>query len=367
MSFLFLVMACIVVFIGTVAAIGFGTRFRMRHRQFCPIESTAAGVLTFIAFLLVLLLNPSNGLCLPVSLLGLSMLVLFAETLPQKLTQYGLQYLACLLGAAMLSPALPVFQAASSVVMVPVLAAIWFIMMRLIASMDKIQYLSLILVMTQGIFFSLLGLFDILPEILIHTVMFMAVAAIAAVGTVRFWTQKAQLGSFAAIFVGFAVGGCLTYIAACGFMAAPVIVLSYYGLEWLIAVVGGMVAARSFAGQARPTFFEQAWNKDIARPRLLKFVLFCLILINLICLVIFIPGSAQTLNALVVSALILVGIFVQLKNWGTPRPTYKDLFHDLKNGMVALKQEAMTVPLKKDTSKSPRPVKKKTRSGQKKK
>lgn len=359
MSFLTLLLTCICVFVGTIALIGWLTRFRMRRsaagkQAFCPIESTTASVLTILALMSFLLLCPSMTVGWIGALFVLLLLTLYTQARFSGIILMGGQYLICLLGTLMLPQTQPLFQTLPAFIVTPALALLWFVLLRLTVFADRLPYFSFMLTLAVGVFFAFAGLLQVLPAFMTNLAIILSMGSFAALGTVRFWIREPKLGSFGATVIGFIVGGSLMYIASFGFVGIPVVLFSYVALEWIAVTAMTYWAIRHRQKEQPLILFERVWAQNVNRRGLIRFTSFCFVLLALLSVVLLSRGYFQPRNAVIVILFILIGMVVRYRNWGQPTPSYRDLFRDVRAGIGALKQEWKKTDLPQQKQKAPR-------------
>lgn len=347
MSFLILILTCVFLFIGTIGLTSWLTRFRMKRYQtvakssFCPIESTVAFVFALISLPLFLLLNPMMGMVSVLVLFALVIAFLYTEARFSGSLLLGTQYILCLIGTCLIPQNGQLFQTLPVFVTIPVLAFVWLALVRLTVFADKIPYFSSLLITVLGLFFILCGLLGVLPAFITYISLLLCVISFALIGTMRVWTQELKLGTFGALILGFIVGGMLSYIASFGFIEIPAILYAYIILEWFFVSIASV---RLFLGYKKGdsiSLFEQIWNEDLNRQKLVRFTGFCFVLLSLLSVILLTQNSLSAFSVVFIVSFILVGMVVRFRNWGTPVPSYRDIFRDIGAGLGALKKEVV--------------------------
>lgn len=345
MSFFVLLLACVLIFVGSIALTSWLTHFRMKRYQkigrssFCPIESTIAFVLSLIALLLFSLFFSTIGVGYILGLFALLLCILYTQSCFSGWTLLGLQYIICFLGTLLLPQDTSLFQSFPLFIVLPLLSFIWFALLRLVVFADRLPYFSFLSILASGIFFAFCGLLGVLPSFVTQISVLFCMAVFALLGTSRFWTDEDKLGVFGSAVLGFIVGGSLTYIASFGFIEVPIILFSYIGLEWFCSMLMIIISFIYKKEQYTVSFFEQAWDKDFNRRKLIYFTSFCFVLLSLLSVILLSSTTFSISNSIFVTALILTGMVVRYRNWGRPTPSYRDLFQDVRVGFNVLKQD----------------------------
>jgi len=231
----------------------------------------------------------------------------------------------------------------------PVLAVSLYVMMHLFIMMDRVPWFSNLTLMAQGILILFLIQRNILPAEVSYPLFFAFVATIAVAQTVKVYFGVPVLGDFAATIAGFVLGYLWTFVISQGFWGIPPVLYSYAALEVCISFICSCVAAKRLAYPIAPFFVEQAMDTGLNPNRLIRAVFFVLVFLSLLALANLTPDIWQS-----VLVLLGIGLFAtcfQFKRWSVPRVRFRDLGSDLKQGFSELKNEMMTVPLKKNTPK----------------
>ncbi len=347
MSFLILILTCVLLFIGTIGLTSWLTRFRMKRYQtvgkssFCPIESTVAFVFALISLPLFLLLNPMMGMVSVLVLFALVIALLYTEARLTGVLLLGAQYIICLIGTFLIPQVGALFQTLPVFIAIPVLAFVWLTLIRLTIFADKIPYFTSFLITALGLFFTLCGLLGVLPDFMTSIPLSLCVVTFALMGTMRVWTQEFRLGGFAALILGFIIGGALTYITSFGFIEVPVVLYSYIILEWLFVSIAAVRLFLGYRGKEIVPLFERVWNMDLNRQKLVRFTAFCFVLLALQSVIILTQNVLSVLNIIFITAFVLAGMIVRYVNWGTPVPSYRDIFKDIGAGFGVLKKDIL--------------------------
>lgn len=337
----FALMFFITISINTLTA-----RFLKKFPDAKPVSFISGCVLIF-TYLITALFYP-NTLMLHLKLILFFLLLCFIQLAVLKTV--GIKKEICLLilsflSVLMLPSDMMIFQIFNSTFAYLLLGITLYLVMRVFAIMDKVQNLSLITIFTQGILFFFItrsGLFELNFS---HLVFYLMLSSITIAQLMKLVTGSCFLGKYAASVTGFVFGYLSIYLMAKGFVLVPLILYSYDILEIIFAGLLTFIATHHVYPISVPYLVEKAISTGYSQQKLNRDLFFMNVGI-IFSVYVTINQPTLILPAVVLVVFILFSMYIKLKNWGKPKPSFKELKSDLKQGFSELKEQLTFIPLK---------------------
>ena len=329
-------------------AIATGTRFyQRRFPDTQPVYFVGGFLLTAVCFALSVYTGFYHNLLIPVSGLFLATCALLFVQIKMKGVERELFFLLIsLLSSLCLPLKLPLFQQ-MPILLVHLLTGLsLYLIIRIFSIMDRVPWLSILTLLTQGIFILFLIQTKVIPDFLMFPLFFALVAVITVAETVKVFSGRLILGGYASLVTGYIVGILWIFILANGYWLAPIIAFSYDIFELAVSAVLSCWAAKSFCRPTIPFLIEQAYATDLHTKKLVRTLFFFLLFLALLAFVSTTPNMVKSI--LFLETVLLAFAYYRLKQWGAPRVGLKDIGKDIKDGLLELKKQLMYIPLKKD-------------------
>ena len=233
----------------------------------------------------------------------------------------------------------------------PILGVSIYLIMTIFTLLDRISWLSILTFLAQGLLFYLLRLF---PSSVMEFLFYEFVIVMTIGQSLNIIVGRVVLGDFLAPVVGFFLGYAWTFVMVQGYLLAPVMGFSYHILELAIAIVATFMATNHFWPVSAPYLMDKAIENNPKKA--IRYIFFVLVILGAFTFLYTRQGI--TYGFLMVFLVFLFSVYWMLKQWGTPRPSFRDLAKDIKDGLGALKKEITTIPLKEESVQKQPEVKK---------
>ena len=347
-TFLWLLLGSFGLMCAMTIIIASGTRFyQRRFPDSQPVYFVGGFLLTAVCFVLSAHSAFFHDLLMPV--LGLfigACALLLVQIRTEGIKKELFFFLISLLSTLCLPIKLPLFHQLPAVGVYFLSGVTLYLIIRIFSIMDRVPWLSLLTLLTQGIFILFLIQIKVIPAFLMFPLFLALVAAITVAETVKVYTGLLVLGEYAALVSGYILGILWIFILANGYWLAPVIIFSYDIFELAVSTFFSCVAARSLYRPTVPFLIEQAFATNLRPKKLVRSLFFFLLFSALLA---FVSTSPEMIKSIIgMEALLLVFIYYRLRQWGAPQVRLRDIGRDIKDGLVELKKQLTYIPLKKD-------------------
>lgn len=237
----------------------------------------------------------------------------------------------------------------------------WVMFIGMMTVLDRIplfSFLSFVALYLGGAFISA-DFLQTLPAAFHNPFIFSLVLFVC----ITYFLKKEDVFSFGkplvflfSYLIGFA-GVCL---AAMGKTIYLPVFIGYELMEITLALLINFYLYRRFVPIQVPFLAEKALMKNVLVSKVLqKIFMFCFVLASLAALCVYGSGN-YVLLAYIFLVIILYNAYLNLSSWGEEKVRFRDIFKDVKAGVLALKKQMMTVPLKSDGRQEKQPLKKKS-------
>lgn len=264
---------------------------------------------------------------------------LFLATFPLKaISKFSVFFLFNIITTLLLPSDLPLFQTGLTLSIFShlILALGLTGFMYLFSWMDRIPFLSLTTSLAFAVLIVLCAtLLNILPMLVGVFALFIVTAQMGVSICLKPFLPF-RLGEYASYAIGFLWGFMGIYLAALGYKDIALFACGYYFTELAFVFITTFATQRTL-GFKTPFLIEYALQTNIQIPRIFRVVLLYTIALGLLGL-----WNTRLPNlSFIAAAFLFLGYLVyQFLNWSS-RPTFKNVFNELKGGYAELKKEMM--------------------------
>ncbi|MGN1063718.1 MAG: hypothetical protein ACI4QM_05305 [Alphaproteobacteria bacterium] len=243
----------------------------------------------------------------------------------------------CCLCACFL-PTLPVKASWLTMITMPVgMGLVWAALIGVYVKMDRVPFLSMTLSGGFAVgYFCMAALFHIIPPTFGYFAIILLVAHIAVIQALKS-RGILRLGTPAAVLFGFIWAGLGIHLAAMGHIKVLGGLYAYPLMEILFSALITFGIYHRW-GLTYPFMVEQALSKNIFPDKVLRSIFLWEILLAMVATLSVMPSFTTYMYVLVISV-VLTNAYIRLTSWGEPRPRFKDILSDFKDGMKQIKTQ----------------------------